>query len=132
MTAEDIIAEIARIDAAVGGVRPDTIVDLRVAHAALSSETPTIEARWGAAKLTILPLPAPLSLWLATRKGATYDEHAGFLVAAEDEAAARAVIDDRVSGRHPTWSWDGAEVGCIGTAGRTVPRGIILEDFRAD
>lgn len=95
-------------------------------------------------------LPVPLSLWLATRKGATYDEHAGFLVAAEDEASARAIIDARAGGVtdeqvdaaeargdysvhwcRATWSWDRSEVECIGTAGPMVPRGILLEDFNA-
>ena len=75
--------------------------------------------------------PVPLSLWLATRQGADYDEHRGFLVAAEDEAAARAIIEERVSGRHPTWSWERSEVECIGTAVPMVSRGILLEDFNA-
>lgn len=94
--------------------------------------------------------PAPLSLWLVKRDDADYDEHGGFLVAAEDEAAARAIVDERtrevtweqadaanergdysVSRRRATWSWDSAEVECVGTAGPMVPRGILLEDFRA-
>lgn len=77
----------------------------------------------------------PLSLWLATRKGAGYDEHAGFLVAAEDEAAVRAIIDGREAAdgwsTSATWSWERSEVECIGVAGPMVPRGILMEDFLA-
>lgn len=95
-------------------------------------------------------IEAALSLWLMTRKGATYDEHRGFLVAAENEAAARAVVDARAGGvtdeqveaaeargdysvhwRPASWSWDRSEVECIGTAGPMVPRGILLEDYIA-
>ena len=76
-------------------------------------------------------LPAPLLLWLATREGVDYDEHAGFLVAAEDETAARAIIDEQVSQPRPTWSWDQSELECIGAAGPTVPRGILLASFCA-
>lgn len=95
-------------------------------------------------------MSAPLSLWLATRGGAGYDEHAGFLVAAEDEAAARAIIDERAGGvtneqvkaakargdgslrwRPASWWWERCKVECIGTAGPAVSRGILLEDFNA-
>lgn len=72
-----------------------------------------------------------LRLWLLSRKGVNYDEHGGFVIAAGDEADARAIALAQNSEHSPTWSDEGATVECIGTAAPNVARGIVLEDFRA-